>query len=288
MNVSPTAIAFDAAGVALGGALVTVEGTAWSAVKAGDWFTLSVAEGEADGTFTVTATANTELTALTGSITVKSAAEEVDDVTITVTQAARELVRVATVTLDAATGHLVIRDEAKKTMTLTPEVLPANADNPAVTWNSETPAVATVVDGVVTAVSPGTTKITATADEKTAECEITVTSCGFIIAEADLPQKYNYVNAVSACPEGWMMPSADEFVCMCENSNELKGAGATSPYIMPETHYYTRDTQGNNGDGVFGMMDGCLTAAVAGMNQMAQRAIRCVQQLDSNTRCYTK
>lgn len=61
-----------------------------------------------------------------------------------------------------------------KTITLTAEVLPADATNKTVTWTSSDTTVATVKDGVVTGVKEGKVKITATAGEKTATVEVTV------------------------------------------------------------------------------------------------------------------
>ncbi|WP_291635054.1 Ig domain-containing protein [Clostridium sp.] len=60
--------------------------------------------------------------------------------------------------------------------TLTSTVSPSNATNKAVTWTSSNPNIATVTNGVVTAVSPGTAIITATTVDgsKTANCSVTV------------------------------------------------------------------------------------------------------------------
>ncbi|MBR0461630.1 MAG: InlB B-repeat-containing protein [Erysipelotrichaceae bacterium] len=62
------------------------------------------------------------------------------------------------------------------TETLTATVLPTNADNKNLSWSSSNTSIATVDNGVVTAVSPGTAIITVTAEDggKTAECEVTV------------------------------------------------------------------------------------------------------------------
>ncbi|MBO4263303.1 MAG: Ig-like domain-containing protein [Bacteroidales bacterium] len=57
---------------------------------------------------------------------------------------------------------------------LTVTILPEEAANITVTWQSSNTLVATVDDGTVTAVSEGTASITATAGGKTATCQITV------------------------------------------------------------------------------------------------------------------
>ncbi|MBP3624605.1 MAG: Ig-like domain-containing protein, partial [Peptococcaceae bacterium] len=59
-------------------------------------------------------------------------------------------------------------------VTLTATVLPENATNKTVTWTSSDETVATVADGVVTALKAGNVTITATADGKSATCEVTV------------------------------------------------------------------------------------------------------------------
>ena len=76
------------------------------------------------------------------------------------------------ITLDKVEATL----EVKETVTLVATVAPANATNKDVTWTSDNDAVATVTDGVVTAVSVGTATITvATVDGGfTATCVVTV------------------------------------------------------------------------------------------------------------------
>ena len=65
------------------------------------------------------------------------------------------------VTLDKTAASVQI----SKTITLTANVLPANAGNKAVTWSSDNEAVATVANGVVTGVAEGTANITVTTVE---------------------------------------------------------------------------------------------------------------------------
>ena len=60
------------------------------------------------------------------------------------------------------------------TLRLTVTVLPDNSADKTVVWASSDPAVATVADGVVTTLTAGFTRITATAGGKSANCEITV------------------------------------------------------------------------------------------------------------------
>lgn len=62
------------------------------------------------------------------------------------------------------------------TVTLTATVAPSNADDPSVTWSSDNQSVATVVNGVVTAVAVGTANITVTTVDGgfTATCAVKV------------------------------------------------------------------------------------------------------------------
>lgn len=65
-----------------------------------------------------------------------------------------------------------------ETATLTAEVVPNNANDLTVVWSSSDDNIATVLDGVVTAVAPGTTNITATSGdgEASRSCAVTVSS----------------------------------------------------------------------------------------------------------------
>lgn len=81
------------------------------------------------------------------------------------------VVLVKSITLDKTSATIT---KEKDQLTLTPTITPANAADKSITWTSSKPEVATVSNGVVTAVSSGTTTITANASGKTATCEVTV------------------------------------------------------------------------------------------------------------------
>ena len=64
-----------------------------------------------------------------------------------------------------------------ETHRLTATVLPTNADNPAIIWESSNDDVATVINGLVVAIAPGTCTITCSATDGSgvkAECKVTV------------------------------------------------------------------------------------------------------------------
>ena len=78
--------------------------------------------------------------------------------------------------VELSTSTLALTEGGSETLTAT--ITPDNASNKSLTWSSDNQNVATVSDGVVTAVSPGTAKITATTADgnKTATCAVTVTA----------------------------------------------------------------------------------------------------------------
>lgn len=83
-------------------------------------------------------------------------------------------VAVTGVTLDKATATLKMGETV--TVTLTAAVTPENATDKTVTWTSSDAGIATVENGVVTAVAAGSAIITVTTSDgnKTATCEVTV------------------------------------------------------------------------------------------------------------------
>jgi len=93
-------------------------------------------------------------------------------------------VAVTGVTLDQATMTLAAWGA---TGTLVATVAPANATNKSVTWSSSAPAVATVVNGVVTPLTVGTTTITVTTVDGglTATCTVIVNPAPAPVAVGD-------------------------------------------------------------------------------------------------------
>jgi sugar lactone lactonase YvrE len=74
--------------------------------------------------------------------------------------------------------------EVEREETLTATVAPTDAASKALTWTSSNPDVATVTDGTVTAVALGTAIITVTTEDdgKTAQCEVTVATFGWVVS----------------------------------------------------------------------------------------------------------
>ena len=75
------------------------------------------------------------------------------------------------VTLDRYTAEMIVGES----ISIVAVIYPDDADTKTVLWRSTDTTIATVEDGVVTALSPGTATITAVADDKEASCLITVT-----------------------------------------------------------------------------------------------------------------
>ena len=92
-------------------------------------------------------------------------------------------VRVESVSINQSSVEL----EIGKTLQLNATVSPSTATRKEITWSSSKSSVASVSSsGLVTAVSEGTTKITATADGKKGECTVTVVKKAIAVSEIKL------------------------------------------------------------------------------------------------------
>ena len=100
-------------------------------------------------------------------------------ITVKTNQASSSSISVISVSINQLSLPLVLGSTSQ----LTAGILPANATNKTVTWNSSDPAIATVsLSGLVTAIAPGITIITVTTSDgnKTATCQVVVTDPGSI------------------------------------------------------------------------------------------------------------
>jgi len=134
---------------------------------------------------TVATVLNSVITAIaegTATITVTTAdGNRTATTAVTVTTA---IIPVASVSLNETTATL----EIGETLTLTATVLPENATNQNITWTSSDNAIATVENGVVTAISDGTATITVTTADgnRTATATVTVTTAIIPVASVSL------------------------------------------------------------------------------------------------------
>lgn len=102
--------------------------------------------------------------------------------------------------------------------TLTATVSPENATNKKLNWTSSAEAVATVADGVVTAVAEGESIITVTTEDggKTATCRVTVTKAEEV-ADPEDPEK----TSEPKIPEGSLGPEKPDLSRYTASGNEM-------------------------------------------------------------------
>ena len=135
----------------------------WREVASGTWNTTSDWK---KASFTATSARYVKLVAVASEGNFASAAE------IRVTNTP---IPVEDITLDRTEATLYLND-GSPTLTLTATITPSDATNKAVSWSTDRADVATVNNGVVTAVSVGSAVITATAEDGafTASCNLSV------------------------------------------------------------------------------------------------------------------
>ena len=120
-------------------------------------------------------------------------------------------VAVTGITLNATSGEL----EKGGTVTLTATVSPANASNKTVLWSSSAPNIASVTNGVVTALSAGTADIVATTEDGgfTATYHLTVKP-----HTVDVLATYGYVNNTRLSTGSGTEKPANGYVVICHTS----------------------------------------------------------------------
>lgn len=103
-----------------------------------------------------------------------------------------QTVAVTGITLNASSGELTVGGE----VTLVPTVLPTTASNKAVTWSSSKPAVASVNNGVVKALTEGNATITATTVDGGFSASYSLTVKKAQPAVIDLVSTYGYADNI--------------------------------------------------------------------------------------------
>ena len=119
-----------------------------------------------------------------------------------------------------------------QTVSLRATVTPSDATDPTVTWSSGNSSVATVSDGLVTAVAPGSTTVSARAGMKTATCSVTVTAKTIDVTSITLDQtKLNLTRGGSYSLKATVLPeNATDNSVTWKSSNEdvaLVGSNGT-------------------------------------------------------------
>lgn len=123
--------------------------------------------------------------------------------------------------------------EVGQTGTLTATVKPDNATNKTVTWTTSNEKVATVANGVVTAVGKGTATITAAADGKTATCTVTVK----VPACNHSEDKLTHVDGKAAtCTEDGVK---EHYLCTCGTKLDLDKKTVLATTVIPATGHKT-------------------------------------------------
>ena len=131
-----------------------------------------------------------------------------------------QTVAVTGVSLNASSGELTVNGQT----TLTATVEPSNATNKTVTWTSSAPTVATVVNGVVTALKAGTAVITAKTEDGgfTATYSLTVK-----VATVDVLATYGYADNTRLSTSSGSEKTATGYVTI----------GHTAPIPVDKTTY---------------------------------------------------
>ena len=147
------------------------------------------------------------------------------------------------VTLDQSSASIVEGD----TLTLTATVSPADATDKTLTWSTSDSSVATVEAGAITAISPGTATITATAtngtddttDDKSASCSLTVRAmtCSFSFPETPFIQNPGWNELTEGIRASGDIPASKKLVVTASSTNGFKlvSSGGSLSYKFADT-----------------------------------------------------
>ena len=211
------------------------------------------------------------------SVITAKAGSKTDFITITVIANA---VHVTGISLDKTTLELKVGDSEMLTATVTPP----DATNKNVSWTSSDPLVATVENGWVTGVKPGSATITAKTEDggKTAECAVTVktnlapsVTVGSENVSAVSVVVKGKANLDSSAPSDLMVGfqySLSEGI-LPSNSTTVEATDADSQYnysrgitgLEPETTYYFRSIVRMSGQDYYGETMSFTTKALSSM-----------------------
>lgn len=119
-----------------------------------------------------------------------------------------QTIAVTGITLNASSGELTVGGE----VTLIPTVLPSTASNKAVTWSSSKPAVASVNNGVVKALTEGNATITATTVDGGFTASYALTVKKVQPAVVDLVSTYGYTDNIRLSTSSGSEKAQDGYV----------------------------------------------------------------------------
>lgn len=212
-----------------------------------------------------------------------TAGEKTDFITITV---ASKTIHVTGISLNPTS----ITMKVGESQTIVPELTPQDATDKSVTWSSSNPDVASVENGTVAGLKPGSVTITATTTDggKTAECAVTVKTN----LEPSVTIGVDHISAVSAVLSGeanlestmasdmtmGMMWSTNSAV-LPSNSTKIvandisvkQGLEASYSYsvnlpgLNPSSTYYYRSYVSQNGVDTYGTIESFTTKDIASL-----------------------
>jgi hypothetical protein len=141
--------------------------------------------------------------------------------------------------------------------TLTFEVLPADAADKSVEWTSSNPEVATVANGVVSAVAAGEATITATAKDesgKSGSCAVTVTAAEVLVTSVELNKEdLALVEEASETLIATVLPddATDSSVTWDSSNDEIATVDANGLVVAVSAGTATISVTANDGSGLF-------------------------------------
>ncbi len=150
-------------------------------------------------------------------------------VTVTDPNAPPASVPVTSVSLNESTLSLMVGE----TSTLTATVLPQDATDNSVTWASSNNAVATVQNGMITAISTGTATVTVTTNDgaRTATCTVTVTPDVSLLT---MEEGVHYSNTIGEVKDG-ILVNEDVNIDKDVFRYNMAGISAGDPFILSVT-----------------------------------------------------